>query len=157
MNNPEVTMQERQNRNGFDTLDKATEAAGIAISLVMRVPAPLKPIADQVSDPGNAHPRFLDPPASWLFLMPSRQGNPEMSSGAIAIPQSSIGSTDDHFPSLSAPEHAGNTAHRGVPKPPLSVRAYGLHRGVPGLILCLRYPSGCVPRSAQCLTGQPPR
>ena len=27
---------------------KALEAAGIAIKLVMRVPAPLKPIADQV-------------------------------------------------------------------------------------------------------------
>jgi four helix bundle protein len=31
-----------------DVLDKATRAAAIAISLVMRVPAPLKPIADQV-------------------------------------------------------------------------------------------------------------
>ena len=48
MNNPEATMHARQNRNGFDALDKATEAAGIAISLVTRVPAPLKPIADQV-------------------------------------------------------------------------------------------------------------
>jgi four helix bundle protein len=33
---------------GFDVHDKAIEAAGLAIGLVMRVPAPLKPIADQV-------------------------------------------------------------------------------------------------------------
>ncbi len=48
MNNPEVTMHDAQQSNGFDALDKATTAAGIAISLVMRIPAPLKPIADQV-------------------------------------------------------------------------------------------------------------
>jgi len=59
MNNPEVTMQERQNRNGFDALDKATEAAGIAISLVMRVPAPLKPIADQVIRSASSVPANL--------------------------------------------------------------------------------------------------
>ena len=41
-------MHERQNATGFDALDKAIQAAAIAISLVMRVPAPLKPIADQV-------------------------------------------------------------------------------------------------------------
>jgi four helix bundle protein len=46
MNNPEVTMHEQPPR--FDVLEKATTAAGIAISLVMRVPAPLKPLADQV-------------------------------------------------------------------------------------------------------------
>ena len=48
MNNPEVTMHDRQSPTGFDALDKALEAASIAISLAMRVPAPLKPIADQV-------------------------------------------------------------------------------------------------------------
>ncbi len=41
-------MHETRSTNGFDALDKAIKAAGIAISLVMRVPAPLKPIADQV-------------------------------------------------------------------------------------------------------------
>ena len=59
MNNPEVTMQERQNRNGFDALDKATTAAGIAISIVMRVPAPLKPIADQVIRSATSVPANL--------------------------------------------------------------------------------------------------
>ena len=48
MNNLEVTMHETQQSTGFDALDKAIAAAGIAISLVMRVPSPLKPIADQV-------------------------------------------------------------------------------------------------------------
>jgi len=41
-------MHARQQATRFDALEKATTAAGIAISLVMRVPAPLKPIADQV-------------------------------------------------------------------------------------------------------------
>ena len=48
MNNPEVTMQQTAPQTGFDAQDKADRAASIAISLVMRVPAPLKPIADQV-------------------------------------------------------------------------------------------------------------
>jgi four helix bundle protein len=48
MNNPEVTMHDAQQSTGFNALDKATAAAGIAISLVMRVPAPLKSLADQV-------------------------------------------------------------------------------------------------------------
>jgi len=41
-------MHEKQQSTRFDALEKATTAAGIAISLAMRVPAPLKPIADQV-------------------------------------------------------------------------------------------------------------
>jgi len=48
MNNPKVTMHRMQRRSEFDVLENATSAAGIAISLVMRVPAPLKSIADQV-------------------------------------------------------------------------------------------------------------
>ena len=48
MNNPEVTMHQSATATGFQALDKAVVAAGIAIDLVMRVPAPLKPIADQV-------------------------------------------------------------------------------------------------------------
>ncbi len=59
MNNPEVTMHERQKRNGFDALDKAIRAAGIAISLAMRVPAPLKPIADQVIRSASSVPANL--------------------------------------------------------------------------------------------------
>jgi len=41
-------MHDEQQPTRFDALEKATTAAGIAISLVMRVPAPLKSIADQV-------------------------------------------------------------------------------------------------------------
>ena len=48
MNNPEVTMHETDPATGFNVHDKAVQAASIAISLAMRVPAPLKPIADQV-------------------------------------------------------------------------------------------------------------
>jgi len=38
MNNPEVTMHDLQQSTRFDALEKATTAAGIAISLVIRVP-----------------------------------------------------------------------------------------------------------------------
>ena len=41
-------MHDKQQSTRFDALEKATTAAGIAIALVMRVPAPLKAIADQV-------------------------------------------------------------------------------------------------------------
>jgi four helix bundle protein len=59
MNNPEVTMHGQQQPNRFDALEKATTAAGIAISLVMRVPAPLKPIADQVIRSASSVPANL--------------------------------------------------------------------------------------------------
>ena len=59
MNNPEVTMHDRQQSTGFDALDKAIVAAGIAISIVIRVPAPLKPIADQVIRSASSVPANL--------------------------------------------------------------------------------------------------
>ncbi len=59
MNNPEVTMHEQQQTTRFYALEKATTAAGIAISLVMRVPAPLKPIADQVIRSASSVPANL--------------------------------------------------------------------------------------------------
>ena len=59
MNNPEVTMHDTQQSTGFDALDKAITAASIAISLVMRVPAPLKPIADQVIRSASSVPANL--------------------------------------------------------------------------------------------------
>ena len=59
MNNPEVTMHDVQQPTRFDALEKATTAAGIAISLVIRVPAPLKPIADQVIRSASSVPANL--------------------------------------------------------------------------------------------------
>ncbi len=59
MNNPEATMHEKQQSTRFDALEKATTAAGIAIPLVMRVPAPLKPIADQVIRSASSVPANL--------------------------------------------------------------------------------------------------
>ena len=44
---------------GLIAHDKALEAAGIAISLVMRVPAPLKSIADQVIRSASSVPANL--------------------------------------------------------------------------------------------------
>ena len=48
MNNPEVIMHDTPPRNPFIAYEKAHVAAGSAISLVRRVPAPLKSLADQV-------------------------------------------------------------------------------------------------------------
>ncbi len=48
MNDPEVTMSRAATNANLIAHTKALEAAGIAIKLVMRVPAPLKSIADQV-------------------------------------------------------------------------------------------------------------
>ena len=59
MNNPEVTMHDVQQSTRFDALEKATTAAGIAISLVIRVPAPLKPIADQIIRSASSVPANL--------------------------------------------------------------------------------------------------
>jgi len=42
MNNQEVIMRNARTETGLIAHRKALEAAGIAISLVMRVPAPLK-------------------------------------------------------------------------------------------------------------------
>jgi len=47
MNNPEVTMIDAVATTDFIAHEKAIEAAGLAIRLPMRVPAPLRPIADQ--------------------------------------------------------------------------------------------------------------
>ena len=48
MNDPEVIMSNALANTNLIAHNKALEAAGIAIRLVMRVPAPLKSIADQV-------------------------------------------------------------------------------------------------------------
>jgi hypothetical protein len=48
MNDPEVTMPDVLADTGLIAHRKALEAAGTAIKLVTRTPAPLKPIADQV-------------------------------------------------------------------------------------------------------------
>jgi four helix bundle protein len=48
MNDPEVTVSNALNNVNLIAQEKALEAAGDAITLVMRVPAALKSIADQV-------------------------------------------------------------------------------------------------------------
>ena len=57
MNNQEVTMYDPQ--TGLIAHRKALEAAGIAINLVLRVPAPLKSIADQVIRSASSVPANL--------------------------------------------------------------------------------------------------
>jgi four helix bundle protein len=47
MNNPEVIMSKAVADHTLIAHQKALEAAGLAIRLVRRVPAPLKPVADQ--------------------------------------------------------------------------------------------------------------
>jgi four helix bundle protein len=48
MNDPEVTMFDSPPISNLIAYSKALEAAGIALELVARVPAPLKSLADQV-------------------------------------------------------------------------------------------------------------
>ena len=57
MNNQEVTMHDPH--TGLIAHRKALEAAGIAINLVLRVPAPLKSIADQVIRSASSVPANL--------------------------------------------------------------------------------------------------
>jgi four helix bundle protein len=58
MNDPEVTMPKAPNNN-LVALDKAVDAASAAITLVIRVPAPLKSIADQVIRSASSVPANL--------------------------------------------------------------------------------------------------
>jgi four helix bundle protein len=59
MNNPEVIMSDVSANTNFVALEKSLEAAGAAITLVMRVPAPLKSIADQVIRSASSVPANL--------------------------------------------------------------------------------------------------
>jgi four helix bundle protein len=59
MNDPEVTMPHARTDTKLVAHSKALEAAGTAIRLVMRVPAPLKSIADQVIRSANSVPANL--------------------------------------------------------------------------------------------------
>jgi len=59
MNNQEVIMLKPVQQPGLIAHRKALEAAGIATSLVMRVPAPLKSLADQVIRSASSVPANL--------------------------------------------------------------------------------------------------
>ena len=59
MNDPEVAMLDARTTTDLVAHSKALEAAGTAIRLVMRVPAPLKSIADQVIRSASSVPANL--------------------------------------------------------------------------------------------------
>ncbi len=59
MNDPEVTMSKAVSNSNLVAYTKALEAAGIAIKLVSRVPAPLKSIADQLIRSASSVPANL--------------------------------------------------------------------------------------------------
>ena len=59
MNNTEVTMHKPPTGTGFDALDKAIEGAQIAVSLALKVPAPLKSIGDQLIRAASSVPANL--------------------------------------------------------------------------------------------------
>jgi four helix bundle protein len=59
MNDPEVTMLDVLADTRLIAYRKALEAAGTAIKLVMTVPSPLKPIADQVIRSASSVPANL--------------------------------------------------------------------------------------------------
>jgi len=59
MNDPEVSMPTAIANTNLIAHSKALDAAGAAIKLVMRVPAPLKPVADQVIGSASSVPANL--------------------------------------------------------------------------------------------------
>jgi four helix bundle protein len=59
MNDPEVTMSNAASNPNFIAYTKALEAAGLAITLVSRVPAPLRSIADQLIRSASSVPANL--------------------------------------------------------------------------------------------------
>jgi four helix bundle protein len=59
MNTPEVTMRDTLPTTGLVAHRKAIDAAGIAISMVLRVSAPLRSIADQVIRAASSVPANL--------------------------------------------------------------------------------------------------
>ena len=59
MNDPEVTMTNALTNTNLIAHEKALEAAGISVALAMRVPAPLKSIADQVIRSASSVPANL--------------------------------------------------------------------------------------------------
>ncbi len=59
MNDPEVTMSDALATSDLIAHRKALEGAGTAIQLVLRVPAPLKPIAEQVIRSASSVPANL--------------------------------------------------------------------------------------------------
>ena len=59
MNDPEVTMSIAVSETKLIAHEKALEAAGIAVKLVMRVPSPLKSIADQAIRSASSVPANL--------------------------------------------------------------------------------------------------
>jgi len=59
MNDPEVTMLDALATTNLTAYRKAIDAAGLAIELVKRVPAPLKSLADQVIRSASSVPANL--------------------------------------------------------------------------------------------------
>ena len=59
MNDPEVTMLDALPTSNLNAYRKAIEAAGLAIDLAKRVPAPLKSLADQVIRSASSVPANL--------------------------------------------------------------------------------------------------
>jgi four helix bundle protein len=59
MNDPEVTMLDAAPNTGLTVLRRALEAAGLAMRLAARVPAPFRPLADQVIRSASSVPANL--------------------------------------------------------------------------------------------------
>ena len=81
MNDPEVIMSNVLARSDLIAHAKALEAAGAAISLAMRVPTPLKSIADQVIRSASSVPANLA--VNELLHSRARQSCPSAFSRAV--------------------------------------------------------------------------
>jgi four helix bundle protein len=114
MNDPEVTMNNALPKNNLIATEKAIEAAAAAISLVLRVPAPLKSLADQVirsasSVPANlaeGHGRFgRDRLHHWRIAYASAKEvdtHLQLLTGAGAIPRKQAATAINLFDEVRA-------------------------------------------------------
>ncbi len=153
-------MRNARPETGLIAHRKALEAAGIAISLAMRVPAPLKSIADQVIRSASSVPANLseghgrcgrDRMHHWRIAYGSaKEVDTHLrllsGSGAIDTPHRhrhpTLRRSQSHHMAVAQPEIVTG-GRRGKYRPP----------GVPGLTLCPNDTSGPASPPAHCHTG----
>ncbi len=114
MNDPEVTMLNALDRPGLIAHRCALEAAGAVIKLVMRLPAPLKPIGDQVirsassvaANLAEGHGRYgRDRQHHWRIAYASAKevdSHLRLLAATGAVNQPAVESALDHFDQVRA-------------------------------------------------------
>ena len=123
---------------GFQALDKAVLAAGMAIKLAMRVPAPLKPLADQVIRSASSVPANLAEGRG-------RTGRDRLHHWRIAFGSARERPLDQHprlggpRPTLPAGPHDAPSPRRARYRRTCRVRYCAFHRHFGPLSRCAQY------------------